>query len=876
MKRIITTTGSPEGKAKSKEQQEYYAAAPQAAGDSGDMHDSSVLDVSPGSLVETRRNNIETLGIVLGTKLFGTRIYTATLMANGEIWEHRGSDITFVLPSYVPLTLAERCGLEGTPENQTQLHARMEVLKRLRTVVRELEEKYNILWNGGNSVYDKLKAQNLSEWAETSVTEVVHMLENTPDYHTVYATHRYMMEDPIHYVARDPYILSQTFDVRPEREVREIEQVMEWKRQANGPLVAFAAKAKPIIAANKEHLKNSAKKAPVMKPTENIWSAEDKVIISFLLNSLRPHRSVQTDPYALGHTAILRLLYPDVPTVEEHLIYDALVNLGAISPWQDPNVLIKSFFKHPEPKQDQEQEALVERSLATRSSVSKKDPLGPEDLYSSDPLESVRHDFGDMRAYVIDDATAKELDDAVSIERIPHEKGSYWIHTHIANPTAVLPPSHILAKRAMKMGTTTYLIHRTDPLFPESITHNPKSGWSLGSSIQSNNPTNVMTFSAKVDEHGNILDYAVRAGLVNKLRIVSYDAVDKMIGYTSEAQRPFGGPLKTTEEPLAQATFMPEEQDELKLLHKLAKGLQYRRVKNGSLAKCSFASQVEFGRFPVGSMTPNGFSRTFQGFPKLIDYVVQSSDYSEKGARGMIGETAKLASRVASRFALEHNVPMVRRSLSGIVFTDEESRVKAMEMRNEVAYIVEHELAVLEPIFPSAVYTMEPKEHAGIGVQEGEGYSRVTSPLRRVLDLVGHWQLHNALLGSKAPTSKPMFSWEWMQQFKSEFDVKERRVKLMSNTHNQLWRTMFLKRWIDGDLRGLGENVPVPPSFTGYILDNGVVSYVTGRTQHTVSIPSLGIRGFADIKNAALGEKVELKFSEIRPGVVPLMSFVKA
>jgi len=88
-----------------------------------------------------------------------------------------------------------------------------------------------------------------------------------------------------------------------------------------------------------------------------------------------------------------------------------------------------------------DQNALVKKSLSLRSSsrsrVKVNVPLCPENVYPCDAVEHLRHDLGNFPVSVIDDAGAEELDDDLSVEPVPNEPCSAWIHVYIADPTSV-------------------------------------------------------------------------------------------------------------------------------------------------------------------------------------------------------------------------------------------------------------------------------------------------------------------------------------------------------------------------------------------------------------------------------------------------------
>ncbi|RXW16728.1 hypothetical protein EST38_g9121 [Candolleomyces aberdarensis] len=859
----------------SQEKQLYFKEDPSSSSVSDEDDSLGGLDVVPGSFIVTRRNDIESFGISFGFDYEATQRQVVMFTANGDIWRPLASDITFILPSYIPLNLVERCGTEDVPVG-SQLNARTEVLKRLRDLVRELESKYSHISRSVADVYARFKNKDPNAWGEVSVTEVARMIEDNPRYPTIYAVHRHLMNYPLHFVARTPYLITQTFDIRPQNEVRELEKVLAWKRMNDGRILSFVEKAKPIIAETARRLEASALEPPSETPVSPIWNEDDQTIIDFLRMSIRQTRSNQADPYLISRSAIMRLLDPSAPTIDDASVARMLTNLGVFPPWQDLIVIQSTLDIEPEVDSKSERTAkkdkIVERSLAF--SPAPNTPLGPEDFYPSDPLEAVRHDFGQLPVFVIDDPNAQELDDGLSIERIPSEPGSYWVHAHIANPTATLPPTHSFAIDAMKQGTTQYLLHHTMPLFPGSLMHHPQVGWSLGA--QKGKPSRVLTFSAKIDSSGELVDYQVRAGVINNIHVVSYQSVDKLLGYDMEQlgviRRPFGGPApKAAAEP---SGLSEAEKGDIKLLHQVSQTLQQWWLRNHTVRPFQVSSRVSVGAFPPGTMTPTLQYRQFQGFPEFKEYVVEG-DSSGKGSSMMVAEIMKLAGRVGSRFALKHNVPFIRRTGEGPLFYSPAHREAMMAARRPSGVIGDHEVASNVAAMYPADYSLEPGAHHHIGAIEGEGYSRVTSPLRRALDLVSHWQLQSALLGH----SKPTFDVDWMDRFRISFARLEKTRGMAGQYHEAFWQSMFLKRWFSGELRGDGF-VPSNPEavYDGFLLDRGKRSSIGGMFVFRVCVPHLGVRGPVwgvnnDSGRPQPGSMIRVRLKEVILGIKPKVDF---
>ena len=794
------------------------------------------------------RNEISTLGVVLSEAIFDRRWKLFTLKTNGDVYVHLRTDVHFAIPNIISANLAERCGTETITTSEQELNARIETLKQLRDITLAAESAANgssiAERNQNISVYDFVRSREPRKWSKTTVSEVAKLIYKDPTFLEYYGTHKSLMDNSLKYVAEQNYLKTQAFNVRPIEDVEEIQSVLKWikaYRQLDtaGPYSRFINKARAMIN-DYDKDKTRRNSGPMtQKPGEHTWSSHSKVILGFLLRSLQPHRSNQTNPYALGRGTILKHLYPG-QQVTDSLTHETLIKLGVLAPWQDLLELLPEFDIDQEPEETSPraiaEKALVERSFSSVGSIAGQ-VLGPEDFHPTDPLESVRHDFGDARVYIIDDEGAEELDDGFSLEPIPSEPDNHWIHVHIADPAHLLHPNHALCHQARKRGSSLYFVQKTFPLFPKALMHHPIHGLSLGNDGLNGAPNKVMTFSIKVDGNANVLDYTVRSGLIRNIKKTTYDAVDKALGLPLIARKyPFGSPPKTTPAPLIGKADIKN----LQVLYKLAMDQVQKRfredrisftLENAKLARLSKNPKI---RSPT--MEPS----VFNGFPEM-SYSVTGANVEDTQSRSMVSEMMKLACRVASRFALDHNVPLVRRGTGAIMAPTEAAYEEILAQRSPHTYVPLHTNLERIAITPPAAFTLEPKEHHPLGIPEGEGYTRATSPLRRFDDLIVHWQLHHILLGSKAP-SRPPFDVDALEKYIPELSNKDISVRNGHARNLNFFVLMFLKRWMDATANGAERPFGDPlASMTAYTISVVQDTYM-GSFGCNLQLPELGIK----------------------------------
>lgn len=821
------------------------------------------------------RNEMSAHGVVLYEHYAGRRWFVTSLSSSGEICAHVKTDIVFTYPGLADKNLTSRCGVDEITQRQTEIMARVEVLKRIRDLERRVENYYNTIGKTIHTLYPKVKSPDPDKWSRMSLFEAARLLlpiEN-PSPIALFAVHKQLLDLNKEFVVDGSYQTTRSFSVRPQSHLDRIHAITEMSRLRNGPLDAFARRAQIVIATNKRMARDSWGEPPSERRVDKpIFTSEDRIILEFLLDSLRQARTTQRDPYTLGRAAIIKRLDLKYRAVNDSVVYDALLGLGIIPPWQDlvSRAREADLYQGPEetsPKVIQ-QNAIVLKAFTSkptpRNTVA---PSGPQDFYPFDPAESVRHDFGDMPVYVIDDVVAEELDDGVSIETIPSEPDSCWVHVHVADPTAVIPPTHVFAQQARAMTGTAYYIHRTWPMLPKSLM---SENLSLGSASAKGEPERVLTFSFKVDDKGCIPEYKVRAGLVRNLHILSYDGLDAAMGFGSpQMWYPFG-----RQPPPPPAISLDQSyMNNLRAMKAASDRLITARLKSPSFGVTNVMSTIRMSHKTNISATADISNLPlYRGFPQLT-YEVSSGSGWECGSRQIVSEFMKGACRVASRFCLDHRVPALRRVLDGIQVSSD--KAKLLALRDSSGYVdyldcLRHDLEFLP-----ARYSLEPKMHWSLGIPEGEGYSRVTSPLRRYSDMVTHWQIKHVLL----PTSpSPPFSEEELLDLSKTLVRMEKLSGRMQKVHNKFWSLLYIQRWLEDPRRT--NDWPNPLNgLVAYVTSSSMVNPRTKDYQCPVSIPALGLDavlgGLSPLDEMAIGQEIPVKIDIIQLGVNPKLAVLK-
>ena len=143
-------------------------------------------------------------------------------------------------------------------------------------------------------------------------------------------------------------------------------------------------------------------------------------------------------------------------------------------------------------------------------------PLSPSEEQIEAALEKGRRDLRGLLTITIDGEEAKDLDDAISIQKLDHGEFRLWVH--IADVSEYVCEGSCLDDEAALRGTSVYLVDRVIPMLPPRLSNGLCS-------LNPNVPRFCLTCEMRIDAQGEILESEVYESLIQSNARTSYNEV---------------------------------------------------------------------------------------------------------------------------------------------------------------------------------------------------------------------------------------------------------------------------------------------------------------------------------------------------------------
>lgn len=169
-----------------------------------------------------------------------------------------------------------------------------------------------------------------------------------------------------------------------------------------------------------------------------------------------------------------------------------------------------------------------------------------------------REDLRKKQIFTIDGEDAKDLDDAVRVEKM--ENGNYILDVHIADVSHYVTQDSLLDKEAYLRGTSIYMLGRVIPMLPRELSNGICS-------LNEGQDRFTLSCLMEINPKGEVVDSKVYKAVINVTKRMNYSDVQKIIDRSDKEV------LKKYEDYI----------DEFDKMKELALILKTRRLENGYL-----------------------------------------------------------------------------------------------------------------------------------------------------------------------------------------------------------------------------------------------------------------------------------------------------
>lgn len=335
-----------------------------------------------------------------------------------------------------------------------------------------------------------------------------------------------------------------------------------------------------------------------------------------------------------------------------------------------------------------------------------------EDLIKND---EERADLRNLKLVTIDGADAKDLDDAVSIEKIGENK--YRLGVHIADVSHYVEEGKALDDEAFERATSIYLVDRVIPMLPQKLSNGICS---LNPHVDRLTLTVFIDYRLRGKKGIEIVDHKITKSVIRSNHRMTYDEVQAILDNNDET-------LKEKYNDFI---------DELKMMNKLRKRLRQKRFEEGSMDFNFSEVKVELddnGR-PI-----NLIKRSHREAEQLIEefmiaanrVVAAEMSWKEMPFIYRVHEEPDL-DRIQQFNEFIHNFGYSLKGVKNGIHPRALQKILEQVRGSKEEKIIE---TVMLRSLKKAVYSEKNIGHFGLGVTH---YSHFTSPIRRYPDLTAH------------------------------------------------------------------------------------------------------------------------------------------
>lgn len=350
-------------------------------------------------------------------------------------------------------------------------------------------------------------------------------------------------------------------------------------------------------------------------------------------------------------------------------------------------------------------QAVINEAIRVSEEVDKDDLIG-------------RLDLRDLKTFTIDGADAKDLDDAISIEKL--KNGNFKLGVHISDVAHYVRPNSLLDKESLLRGNSVYLLDRVIPMLPHELSNGICS-------LNPNVDRLTMSVFMEININGKVVSHEIYESVINsKARLIYNDVSDLLEGKED-----------TNMERLSLVA------EEIFIMKDLMTILSKRRTKRGSIDFDFPESYIELDEngvpIDIRKRDRRIADRLIEEFMLVTNETIAERFFWEEVPFLYRVHEKPNEEKVASFVKFIHNFGY---SIKGKELHPKDFQRLTQELKGKKEEPIISTL--LLRTMQKAVYSAEPGLHFGLAALY---YSHFTAPIRRYPDLQIHRIIKESLHG---------------------------------------------------------------------------------------------------------------------------------
>jgi len=406
-----------------------------------------------------------------------------------------------------------------------------------------------------------------------------------------------------------------------------------------------------------------------------------------------------------------------------------------------------------------------------------------------------RRDLRDRTVVTVDGEDAKDLDDAVYVEKLNSDE--YLLGVYIADVSYYVTENSVLDREARARGTSVYLVDRVLPMLPERLSNGICS-------LNAGEDRLSMACEMHINGEGKVLNYEIFPAVINVRHRLSYNIVRAMLAGDAELCAKYKDILP-----------MVGKMDELReILHK-------KRAKRGAvdfdLPEQKVILDEKLHPIEIVQRIHGNAESIIEEFMLAANETVAQHMFNQHWpfiyrvhdipAEEKMQDFAKLLANFNIKFKVhEETKPKdIQQAVEAIAGTPEERLITTVALRS----------------MKQAVYQTENIGHFGLAAKY---YTHFTSPIRRYPDLIVHRLLHRWLQAPKLPANEVEPLGDKLDMIAEHSSIRERAAADAERATVELKKCEYMADHIGEEFDGTISGVTAFGMFVE--LENGVEGLV--------------------------------------------------